>query len=362
MKITKVACRLVNVPDEDVLASAQTRRPRTWPVVTLRVGTAQGVDGLGVAFTLGGLNVALLSVVEELAVLLIGEDPGGIEAILRKLRDAASTGGFGGLFRLAQGAIDMALWEIRGKVAGLPLWRLAGGARQTATAYASGMIGRDLSDQQAVAAAEHAVAQGFGWVKIHLGLSGGGGPRRELERARLVRQAIGPDVRLGCDINEGWQVGEAIDIGRRLEDVGLAWIEDPVRHDDYRGMARVTAALSAPVMAGENNAGITPFRVMLQEASVDWLMIDVMQVGGITAWLKIAALAEAFNVPVVSHLLPEVQAHLVAGVPNGLLAEAKSWMWQLFEDVPAIRDGAITLSDAPGLGLRFSPRIVDDGW
>jgi len=303
-----------------------------------------------------------LAALEELAALLIGEDPRRIEAVLLKLRGAASTGGLGGVFLLAQGAIDMALWDIRGKMAGLPLWRLAGGARQTAIAYASGMIGRDLTDRQAATAAEHAVAQGFGWVKMHLGLRDGGGPRREMERARLVRQVVGPDVRLGCDINEGWQVGEAIDMGRRLEDIGFAWIEDPVQHDDYRGMALVTAALSAPVMAGENNAGITPFRLMLAEASVDLLMIDVMLVGGITAWLKIAAMAEAYNVPVVSHLLPEIQAHLIAGVPNGLLAEAKSWIWQLFEDVPALRDGAIQLGELPGLGLRFNPRRVDDGW
>jgi L-alanine-DL-glutamate epimerase-like enolase superfamily enzyme len=362
MKITKVSSRIVAVPDDDTLAPEATRQPKVRPVVTLRVATDQGIDGLGIAFTLGGLNAAVLAVLEELAGLLVGEDPTRIEAILQKLRKAASTGGNAGLFLLAQAAVDMALWDIRGKMAGLPLWRLAGGARDNAVAYASGLIGRDLTDQQAVSAAEHVVAQGFGWVKMHLGLPGNGLPQREVQRAKLVRQAVGPDIRLGADVNERWRVDEAIAIGRMLEEVGFAWLEDPVRHDDYRGMTRVTAALCAPVMAGENNWGIYPFRIMLQEQSVDIVMIDVMLAGGITAWLKIAAMAETFNIPVVSHLLPEIQAHLVAGVQNGLLAEYKSWIWQLFDEVPAFRNGVFSLSDQPGLGLRFSRRFLDDGW
>jgi L-talarate/galactarate dehydratase len=362
MKITKVRSRLVEVRDADLLAGEPGRQPRTWPVVTLRLGTDGGVDGLGVAFTLGGLNRSLQVIVEELSELLIGEDPTRIEALLDKLSKAASTGGHTGLYLMAQAAIDTALWDIRGKIAGLPLWRLVGGARNRVTGYASGPVHRNLSDGDAAVAAQRIAEKGFGWIKMHLGLPGDGSPHREVARARLVREAVGPEVRLGCDINERWRVDEAIDIGRRLEEVDFAWLEDPSRHDDYRGLARITAALRTPVMAGENNFGVTPFRIMLEEHSVDLIMIDVMLAGGITPWLKIAGMAEAFNLPVVSHLLPEIQAQLVAGVPNGFLAEYKSWIWELFDETPVFERGAFVMHDRPGLGLSFSKHVYGDAW
>jgi enolase-like protein len=121
-----------------------------------------------------------------------------------------------------------------------------------------------------------------------------------------VREAIGPDIRLMCDINQRWRVEEAIDIGRRVEDagVGLSWLEDVTTADDYPGLARVTAALSTPVTGGEYLWGIVPFRHMVEARSVDIVMIDLVRVGGITQWMKVAGMAEAFNLPVVSHLIP----------------------------------------------------------
>jgi L-alanine-DL-glutamate epimerase-like enolase superfamily enzyme len=127
-------------------------------------------------------------------------------------------------------------------------------------------------------------------------------------------------------------------------------------------MARIAAALTTPVMAGESNCGVAPFRVMLQACSADILMVDVLMAGGITPWLKIAGMAEAFNVPVVSHILPEIQAHLVAAVPNGLLAEYKSWIWELFDEVPGFERGEFVLSDRPGLGLSYSRRTYGEQW
>jgi L-talarate/galactarate dehydratase len=356
LKIVRVSSRIVEVHDQDAFASASQRKVSVRSVVTLRLGVADGVDGIGVAFTLGGLAKPLHLMVSELAELLIGEDASRIEAIRAKLDKAASTGGISGLYLIAVASIDMALWDIRGKVAGLPLWRLAGGYRRAVPGYSSGSIGRDLTDHEAAERARRISESGFLWAKMHLALPGAS-PQREVERARLVQDAIGPNVRLGCDINERWRADEAIDIGRRLEDVGLAWIEDPCRHDDYRGLSRVTRALSTPIMAGENNLGITPFRIMIEEHSVDILMIDVMLVGGITPWLKVAAMAEAFNLPVVSHLLPEIQAPLVAGIPNGFLSEHKSWIWELFDEVPPFERGEFIAPERPGLGLSFSKRV-----
>ncbi len=170
---------------------------------------------------------------------------------------------------------------------------------------------------------------------------------------RVVREAIGPDIKLMCDINQRWRPEQAIDIGRRCEEFGLFWLEDVVAHDDYAGMARVNAALSTPIAGGEYVWGMVPFRHMIEARSVDIPMVDLVRVGGITTWMKVAALAEAFNLPVVSHLAPELHCHLVAAAPNGLTVEYMPWTLALFEDTPDVVDGEMRLWDRPGLGLRF---------
>jgi len=355
MRIISVRVRTVAVPDEDLIAGIPERQAMVRSIVTLRVQTDDGVEGIGIAFLLGGgLTRPLAGVLEELAELTVGEDPSCIEQVTAKLRKHAATLATSGVFLTALSAIDCALWDIKGKAAGQPLWKLLGGFRQRVPAYASGLLHRGLSDADVVGAAERALTKGFRYVKLHLGLDGDPSPARELQRARLVRDAVGPDVNLVCDVNERWSVGRAIDVGRRLEEIGLFWLEDPTRGDDYAGLARIAAALSTPVMAGENSWGMTPFRLMLEGRSVDILMIDLMHVGGITPWMKIAAMAEAFNVPVVSHIMPEFQAPLVAATPNGLIAEYKAWTWRLFDGVPTFDGGDFVLSDRPGHGLSIS--------
>ncbi|MEJ0072033.1 MAG: enolase C-terminal domain-like protein [Pseudomonadota bacterium] len=128
-----------------------------------------------------------------------------------------------------------------------------------------------------------------------------------------MREAVGPDITLMCDINQRWRPEQAIDIGRRVEDVNFFWLEDVTSADDFAGLARVTAALRTPIAGGEYVYGIAPFRHMLEARSVDIPMVDLVRVGGITQWMKVAGMAEAFNLPVVSHLIPEVHVHLIAG-------------------------------------------------
>jgi L-talarate/galactarate dehydratase len=191
-----------------------------------------------------------------------------------------------------------------------------------------------------------------------MALPGDPPPAEEIRRVRLVRDAIGPDIRLMCDINQRWRPEQAIDIGSRVEDVGLFWLEDVTAADDYPGLARVTAALKTPIAGGEYVWGIVPFRHMMEARSVDIVMIDVARVGGITQWMKVAAMAEAFNLPVVSHVMPEMHVHLVAACPNGLTVEYMPWTLRLFEETPRLEKGALALPTAPGLGLRFDEKAV----
>jgi len=148
-------------------------------------------------------------------------------------------------------------------------------------------------------------------------------------------------------------VNQAIEVGRRIEPYHLFWLEDPTTHDDYPGMARIADALTTPIAAGEYHYGIVPFRHLLEHRSIDIVMIDLLRVGGITQWMKVAGMAEAFNLPVVSHLVPEIHVHLVAAIPNGLTVEYMPWTLNLYEQTPPIEGGQLVVPKEPGLGLAF---------
>src|ERR1700757_1686866 len=361
MKISGIRSSIVALPADEPLADAAENPNATRLFVTLQVDTDEGAVGVGVTYFGGALTGALRSAVDEFGALAIGEDPLRVEAIAAKLRVAAGSAGPGGIFHLALSAIDRALWDIRGKALNLPLWKLLGGARERVPTYASGALTRGLSLDRVVAAAGRLKERGFREMKTQWALPGETTPAKEVERMRRVREAIGPDIKLMCDINQRWRVEQAIDIGKRVEDagVGLFWLEDVTAHDDYAGLARVNAALATPICGGELVWGIVPFRHMIEARSVDIVMIDLIRVGGITQWLKVAGMAEAFNLPVVSHVIPEIHGHLVAAVPNGLTVEYMGWMLQLFEGTAALENSELVLSDRPGLGLTFREDAVN---
>ena len=359
MKITSYVAATLRIPEDDPLANMPEEPGRTRPVVILRLRTDSGIEGIGLTFYGGRMTGSLRVAVEELAALTVGEDPLRIEQIIAKLR--AGTGdacGPGGIFTLALSAIDIALWDIKGKALEQPLWKLLGGHRDRVPTYASGSLRRGLSDDQAQRAARILVQKGFREMKTQMALPGHPTPAEEVRRVRVVREAIGPDIKLMCDINQRWRPEQAIDIGSRVEDVGLFWLEDVTAADDYQGLARVTAALRTPVAGGEYVWGIVPFRHMIEARSVDIVMIDIVRVGGVTQWMKVAGMAEAFNLPVVSHVMPEMLVHLVAACSNGLTVEYMPWMLALYEETPAIEDGMLVLPQTPGLGLRFDEKAV----
>ncbi|MBV9862647.1 MAG: mandelate racemase/muconate lactonizing enzyme family protein [Alphaproteobacteria bacterium] len=362
MKITGLRSGIALLPADEPLANAPDNPNGTRPIVTVTVETDAGAEGIGVTYFGGALTQTLRKAVDELGALCVGEDPLRVEAITRKLRDAAgASAGPGGIFTLAHSALDMALWDLRGKALGLPLWKLLGGARERVPTYASGALMRGLGLDRVVAAASTLKDKGFREMKTQLALPGETTPAIEVERVRRIREAIGTDIKLMCDINQRWRPEQAIDIGRRVEEagVGLFWLEDVTAHDDYDGLARVTAALATPVAGGEYVWGIVPFRHMIEARSVDIVMIDLVRVGGITQWMKVAGMAEAFNLPVVSHLIPEVHVHLIGAIPNGLTVEYMPWLMRLFKEVPLPQNGELAMPTAPGLGLEFDQATLD---
>ena len=352
MQITHIRSQVVRLPADEPLEGGPAVAGATRDFVALTVGTDDGIEGIGVTFFGGALTGALKAAVDALGQLAIGEDPLRIEAIAAKLR-AATSGGPGGIFTLALSAIDIALWDIKGKAFDLPLSKLVGGHRARVPTYASGALMRHFPLEHVAQAASTLADRGFRQMKTQLALPGDTNPEREVERIRVVREAIGPGIDLMCDINQRWDVRQAISIGKRVEEYHLFWLEDVTAHDDYAGLARVAAALDTPVAGGEYVYGIAPFRHMLEARSVDIVMIDLVRAGGITQWLKIAGMAEAFNLPVVSHLIPEIHVHLIAAIPHGLTVEYMPWTVKLFEEVPVPVKGELVVPTTPGLGLKF---------
>ena len=235
---------------------------------------------------------------------------------------------------------------------------MVGGYRDRVPTYASGALMRTFPVEHLVKAGPKLVEKGFRQMKTQLALPGDTSPKIEVDRIRRMRESIGPDIDLMCDINQRWRVEQAIDIGTRIEDVHLFWLEDVTTADDYQGLARVSDALATPVAGGEYLYGPAPFRQMLEARSVDIVMIDLMRAGGITGWLKIAGMAEAYNLPVVSHLVPEIHVHLVAAIPNGLTVEYMPWTFALFEEVPQPVKGELHVPKKPGHGLKFDEQAL----
>ncbi|MBL8386171.1 MAG: mandelate racemase/muconate lactonizing enzyme family protein [Burkholderiales bacterium] len=359
MKITHLASRIVRLPAEEPLAGGPPPFGPTYDFVVLELGTDDGVTGLGLTFFGGALTGALKAAVDALGALALGMDPMRPEQVAETLGAAADSAGPGGIFTLAAAAIDIALWDIRGKALGLPVSTLLGGTRTAVPTYASGALMRMFPLEVMERSAARLVERGFTQMKMQLALPGRTTPALEVERARAIRAVVGPDVDLMCDINQRWDVRQAISLGRRLEEVNFFWLEDVVAADDYRGMARVAEALATPLAGGEYVYGLAPFRHMLEAGAVDIPMIDVLRAGGITAWMKIAALAEAFNLPVVSHLLPEIHVHMVAAAPNGLTVEYMPWSCRLFREVPVPQGGMLAVPARPGLGLEFDRDVLE---
>ena len=357
MKIERIKTNLVCLPLEEPLVGAPPMPAMLREFVTVEVQTDAGIEGIGVTSFGGKIVKTLKTAVEQFGELMIGEDPLG-DHPGAYLRAAIHNNGPEGIVSLALAALDIALWDIRGKAAGVSVAKLLGATRERVPAYASGALMRTSPLAAVEKAAAALVEKGFTQMKTQMAVDGLNAAQ-EIDRIRAVRKVVGPNVKLMVDINQRWGVHEAIAVGRQIEDLRLGWFEDPTVRSDYQGLAEIARALDMPVCAGEYLYGIEPHRQALAHHSVDIVMIDVLRAGGVTPWMKIAGMAEAFNRPVVSHLLPEFHVHLIAAAPNGLVVEYMPWTWRLFDNPPLPQKGEIAVPPGPGWGLTFARGLFD---
>jgi L-alanine-DL-glutamate epimerase-like enolase superfamily enzyme len=351
MRITGSEVFLLGLPADDPLGNEPANPNGKRPNILLLLQTDEGVEGVGFTFLGAGLSRALKTAVEDMAAMCIGLDPAQHDDIIARIVTAAGGSGPAGIFTLALAAIDFALWDIRGKIAGQPLWRMLGGDGSPVPTYASGALMRELDHDAILRSCGRLVAAGYRQVKMQLALPGEHRPANEIKRIRTIREALGNDIDLMCDINQRWSVEQAIGMGPSLEEFNLTWLEDPTPQDDFAGQARAISELRVPVAVGEYVYGLSGFRQLLAVAAPAFVMIDPFRAGGITPWLKIARFAETLGKPVVSHLAPEIQVHLIGAIPNGRTVEYMPWSVAMFKDVPWPNAGYLQPPGAPGLGL-----------
>ena len=350
MKIANYQTGVVSVPREEGPLTGGVGSQAEF--VTIKIRTDNGIEGIGYSGFASSLMLkALKASVDALLEQLIGEDPRNNERINEHLRIIAGGGAPSGLVTRAISGIDVALWDIKGKHSSQPIYKLLGGYQNQVPAYASGYLWRTYDLDRLATTAEELVDQGFRAMKFRMGAEDTA--NKEIARMKTMREAVGPDITLMLDINQGWDVNTAINIGKELAQYDLYWLEDPVNHQDYQGLSRIADKLVTPIAAGEYHYGIEPFRTMLENRSIDIVMVDLLRAGGITQWMKVAHMAEAYNLPVVSHLATEILGHGIAACPNGQWVEHMPWTFAMFTEEPLIQEGMMVLPSGPGLGLKF---------
>jgi L-alanine-DL-glutamate epimerase-like enolase superfamily enzyme len=386
MKITEVSTIRLRYRMDTPMADAIHYMPER-PLLIVQVHTDTGLIGMGEAASYGGdLESMEALVLGVLKPIVLGEDPFAVERIWQKMAARSHQRGTRGMLMMAISGVDTAIWDIIGQAVDTPLYRLLGGFRDALTVYAS--AGFYSRDKDAAALAEEVggyIERGFRTVKIKVGRNpelmwnplhqmwasdyATASFEEDIARVEAARSALGSHGRLAIDANNAWSPAEAL---RFMEAVGpdrIAWLEEPVATEDRRGSAEVAHALSTPVSGYETETGLAGFRDLIVSGAVDIVQPDVIWTGGITPCRKIAALAEAFHLPVIPHVFSSALStianmHFIASIANGGLLEfdqnPNPLRSELFEEpIEVDARGTVALPQGPGLGVRLSQETVD---
>jgi mandelate racemase len=316
--------------------------------------TQDGIEGHAYAFCyLPSIARSLVPIVAEL-----GGQLNGSPLLPFDLADAVSRHfrlpGLTGSLAMVASSVDTAVWDALAKSAGKPLASYLGASLQPIPAYNSNGLGLMPLDA-AADEAEALQADGFAAIKLRLGRSNF---EHDLATVRAVRRRLQDSVRLMVDFNQALTFSDAMQNALALDDEGIYWIEEPIRHDDYRHMAQIAQAARTPIQIGENFTGLAPMAAALEAGSSDYVMLDLDRIGGVTGWQRATGLASAYNREVSSHLFPEVSAHLLAATPGRHWLEYVDWADPILQEPLCIKGGMAIPSSVPGNGLAWNRDVV----
>ena len=337
-RLDRIEAGHYRIPLPEVLTDSTHGEMRDFELNTVRVRDADGAEGTGYSFTVGRNGGAVDAVLaREIAGIVPGEDADRIEHLWNRLWWELHYGGRGGPTVLALSAFDMALWDLKARRAKLPLWRLLGGFDPRVPCYAGG-IDLDLPLDALLRQTDDNLAKGFRAIKMKVGRKR---LEEDVERVRAMRVHLGAEFPLMADANMKWTADQAIRAARAFAPFDLTWLEEPISPDDVAGHARVVRDGGLPIAAGENLRTLWEFRHLIAS-------------GGVTPFMKIVHLAEAFNLPVTSHGAHDVTVHLLAACPNRSYLEAHGFGLERYIAEPLrIEEGFAIAPDRPGHGIAF---------
>ncbi len=351
MKITRIETALHRFPPHRKITDA-IQEFSSMEVITAALQTAEGASGLGFSYTIGRGGRATKAMLDsEIVPLVLGEDAEDIERLWEKMWWGLHWVGRHGVVSLAMAVIDIGLWDLKAKRAGLPLYKLLGAARDRVPAYDTDGGWLNHSEEEIVREAVQRVEEGFTGVKIKVGRES---RAEDVARVRAVRRAIGPDVKLMVDANLRWTAAEAMARARALEEFDLFWLEEPIEADDVLGHQKLRESTSIPIAVGESLYNRHAFKEFLARGGATILQPDAGRTGGISEWLRIAAMAQAFNTPVSPHFLMELHVHLACAVPNALWVEHIPFLNRFVAKPLRVEGGYAYPPDTAGHGVAFA--------
>jgi L-alanine-DL-glutamate epimerase-like enolase superfamily enzyme len=342
----------LSVPISDAKVFTGRQKPMTEVVFLFaEITTEQGHSGLGFSYSKRAGGPAQYAHAKEVAEGIIGEDPNDIGKIYTKLLWAGASVGRSGVATQALAAIDIALYDLKAKRAGLPLAKLLGSFRDSVQTYntSGGFLNATLAEVKE--RATQSIDDGIGGIKIKVGLPDS---KEDLRRVAGVREHIGWDVPLMVDANQQWDRATALRMGRQLEEFNLIWIEEPLDAYDFEGHAHLAQLLDTPIATGEMLASVAEHKGLINANGCDIIQPDAPRVGGITQFLRLAALADERGLGLAPHFAMEIHLHLAAAYPREPWVEHFDWLDPLFEERLETKNGRMIVPDRPGLGVTLS--------
>ena len=345
------------IPLEATLSDSMHGDMAAFELNTVRLRDAEGAEGMGYTYTCGRNGAAVHAILAcDIPSQLVGQEAGRIEWLWQRIWWGQHYGGRGGPTVLAQSAVNIALWDLKAKRLGQPLWALLGGYDPNVRCYAGG-IDLNLTLDQLLRQTDGNLRKGFRAIKMKVGRAH---LLEDVERVKAMRAHLGDGFPLMVDANMKWSADEAIRAARALQPFDLAWLEEPVIPDDVAGQARVARDGGLPIAAGENLRTLWEFKHLIAAGGVTYPEPDVTNCGGVTPFMKIAHLAEAFNMPVTSHGAHDVTVHLLAACPNRSYLEAHGFGLDRYIAEPlSFADGVAVAPDRPGHGVALDWKRLD---